>query len=167
MKELFGVFDGLEVLKDSWPGYLGDIRNALFGAGEEAYLENRRRVFEAAAGEPGGGDMAPACGCDQWELWSEQLAVYFVFTYFCGAVYDGRPYEKVKLAVVSTLLITEMMRGRRILQGGRLSLEDAAEAAHRYSREVEHSDHNLRVLERAFLRQPEFRLENLIRLLRP
>ena len=29
----------------------------------------------------------------------EQLMVYFVFTYFCGAVYDEQAYGKLKFAV--------------------------------------------------------------------
>ena len=29
-----------------------------------------------------------------WDIMLEQMLVYFVFTYFCGAVYDGRIQAK-------------------------------------------------------------------------
>lgn len=72
----------------------------------------------------------------------EQLLSYFIYVYFAGAVYDGRPYVKVKLAVVSALIIEEMLRVTAC-EKGCVSLEDEVEAAHRYAREVEHSDVNL------------------------
>lgn len=88
--------------------------------------------------------------------------VYFVFTYFCGAVYDEHAYEKIKLAVVSTLLIQEMAFGIWRETGTFPAAEEMAEAAHRYSKEVEHSDDNLRMLERLFRSERQFRIESLI-----
>ena len=41
----------------------------------------------------------------------EQLLMYFLFTYFCGAVYDENAFGKVKFAVVCTLLIRELGMG--------------------------------------------------------
>lgn len=45
----------------------------------------------------------------RWEQIEEQMIVYFLFTYYCGTVYDGNPYVKVKMAVISLFAIEEMM----------------------------------------------------------
>lgn len=90
--------------------------------------------------------------------------VYFVFTYYCGAVYDGRAYEKIRFAVAGTLLILEMAQAIWQRNGAvrPLGLEDVVEAAHRYSKEVEHSDDNLRSMERMVGSWDAFRLERLL-----
>lgn len=41
----------------------------------------------------------------------EQLMVYFVFTYFCGAVYDEQAYRKLKFAVAGCILIRALAKG--------------------------------------------------------
>ena len=86
------------------------------------------------------------------EIEAEQLMVYFLFTYFCGAVYDGDALAKVKMAIVSTLLIQEMelaelVAGKSKGQDCCIGLEDRARIAWRFSRELEHSDQNLDTME--------------------
>ena len=157
MKELFSIFDKLEVLGKDWPQYLARLKKALFGDGAESYEADRKafdRYLEEKEERRG-----------QWNLWREQLMVYFIFTYFCGAVYDGQPYAKVKLAVVSTLLIQEMARAAFKLNGGRLEFEEFVQLSGKYSREVEHSDENLNTLEEIFRRDKGFGLYELLPLL--
>ena len=76
--------------------------------------------------------------------------VYFVFTYFCGAVYNGNPYGKMKMAATATLLIEELAQALWTDQGGRLTFLDFADAAHRFSREE------------AVVRRPGFALRRLL-----
>lgn len=90
--------------------------------------------------------------------------VYFVFTWFCGAEYDERPYGKMKLAVVSTLLIRETAQALWKEQGGVLEKDAFFEAARRYSREVEHSDLNLERLETLFREKKVCSLDRLLTL---
>lgn len=137
MKAMFGVFSELEVLKRDWPEYLSQLKETLYGAGAEGYAKNQRKFqlfLETEVGE-------------QWEIWAEQLMVYFLFTYFGGAVYDERAFVKVKMAAVSTLLIQELCQGIWQQNQGRFEFEDILDVAHRYSREVEHSDLNLNQME--------------------
>ena len=61
--------------------------------------------------------------------------VYFVFGYFCGAVYNDNPYGKMKLAVAATILVEEMLMAEWLqektqgtLQGASGSQEDALAA---------------------------------------
>lgn len=83
-----------------------------------------------------------------WDIWCEQLLVYFIFTYFCGAVYDGRVYAKVQMAVYSMFIICEMLKARWAKNEEYLDLEDVIDIVYRYSRELEHSDENLKKLEK-------------------
>jgi len=153
MKELFSLFDRLEALKKDWPGYLKRIRETLYGKGPKEYGRQR----EAFLRSMGGGEA--------WERWGEQLAVYFLFTYFCGAVYDGHVYGKTAFAVVSTVLIQEMAQALWQENGGVLEETDMVDIAHRYSKEVEHSDENLNTAERMMAKEEPYRLRQLLGIL--
>lgn len=80
------------------------------------------------------------------EIQAEQLMMFWVYTYFCGAVYDGWVYSKVMLAVSSTWWILQINAANHF-EGGII------EAAYRYAREIEHSDENLNALEEWFMRR--------------
>lgn len=147
MDKLLGMFEGMEVLNHGWPRFLGRIARTLYGDGPTAYGRLRAEFEREQAGS---GD---------WEIWGEQLAVYFVFTYFCGAVYDGRAYTRMKLAAMSVLAIREMAMGLWACRGKRLSLSDMADVAHRYSRELEHSDENKEYLMGRLEEPWDFRME--------
>lgn len=88
----------------------------------------------------------------------EQILVYFLFVYFAGAVYDERPYEKAKLAVYSTMMILELIQAEE----AEPDFPVIVDIAHRYAREIEHSDKNLHILEREFLTDPIFKLKPML-----
>ncbi len=154
-ESMFGVFDQMEVLKENWPAYLEGVRKALYGRGAARYAEEYHQFLRHVA-----------CGAEDsdWQLWGEQLMVYFVFTYFCGAVYDGRAFARMKLAAVSTLLIQETAFGLW-QEKGELSFEDFVDAAHRYSREIEHSDDNREALLHELDTGAKYQLERLLGLI--
>lgn len=81
---------------------------------------------------------------EEREIQAEQLMMFWIYTYFCGAVYDGWIYSKVLLAICSTWWIMRINAANR-MEGG------IAEAACRYAREIEHSDENLNALEEYFM----------------
>lgn len=132
MQELWSIFGELEILRKQWPDYIKDLEGILYHS-EEEYLEMRTEFRENVL---------------QKHSYSEQLMVYFVFTYFCGGVYDGRGYSKMLMAVVSTLLIEELAMAVYWKKEKQFTFMDMVEVAHHYSREVEHSDENLETLER-------------------
>lgn len=132
MQELWSIFGELEILRKQWPDYIKDLEDILYHS-EEEYLEMRTEFRENVL---------------QKHSYSEQLMVYFVFTYFCGGVYDGRGYSKMLMAVVSTLLIEELAMAVYWKKKKQFTFMDMVEVAHHYSREVEHSDENLETLER-------------------
>ena len=99
-----------------------------------------------------------------WNIQEEQLLVYWIYTYFCGAVYDGEIFAKVKMAVVCTLLIHELDMGAYLKNGRVFCLEDQIDICYRFSRELEHSDLNLNAFEDLLAADKLFALENMLKI---
>ena len=68
------------------------------------------------------------------------------------AVYDGEAYVKVQMAVVSVLLIHELLMAQWLKNEKMLEMEDVVDTVYRYSRELEHSDPNLNLMEKLMRR---------------
>lgn len=133
------LLKNLERLRPEWTTILTNTRSLLYSRGEAAYNEICH-------------DFQISFGYDspyreQWECIGEQLMMFFVYTYFCGSVYDDMVSTKMKLAVFSTLWIQEFCIFRWLDRGRALSFSDITEIAWRFAREVEHSDNNLDELE--------------------
>lgn len=157
MRKMFRVFSKLEVLKEEWPEYVKKAEFTLYADGQSSY-ESNRRAFHKMMG-------LKSSQYDNWSNLLEQLMVYFVFTYFCGAVYDGNIIGKMQTAVVSTILIQELAIARWLEQGNVLNFHDFVDIAHRVSREIEHSDVNLIRLEKIFEKTSIFDTEQLLRVI--
>lgn len=149
MKEMFGIFKDLEVLGQDWPDFASRADRVLYAEGETAYGEMRTAFLDG-----------PAAG--RLPLWREQLMVYFVFTYFCGAVYNNSPFRKMKMAAAGTLLIEELAMAAWQQHGRQMGFLDFVDVAHRFSREVEHSDINKGCLEERMAKGKAFSLERLL-----
>ena len=135
-KKAFANLHKLELLKEDWFVALRETQELIY-QDERKYQDICER-FTAWAKEK----------MVQWEVQKEQLLVYFIFTYFCGAVYDGRVYAKAQMAAASVFYIEQMLMARWIKNEGMLDEEDVLNIVYRYSREVEHSDTNLERLEK-------------------
>ena len=157
MRKIFRIFSKLEVLKDNWPEYIKKAEMTLYGNGQNAY-EVSRIGFHKLEGKK-------SSKSEEWSVWLEQLMVYFVFTYFCGAVYDENVLGKMQTAVVATLLIQELAIAKWVEGNGQMDFELFVDIAHRVSREIEHSDINLSRLEKTFEKIPGYQPEQLLRLI--
>ncbi|MGN0355069.1 MAG: flagellin lysine-N-methylase [Muricoprocola sp.] len=120
-RSLIGMLDQLEVLDEDWAW---DCKNWIHRW--NAKIETEEAGLGTCAFKP----------IPETEM--EQMAVYFLFTYFCGAVYDGDALAKVKMTIYSTLVWEAICQ---------VSSQDRIEIARRYSRELEHSDPNLNRIE--------------------
>ena len=87
--------------------------------------------------------------------------VYFIFTYFCGAVYDEEAHSKMKFAIIGTLMVLETAKALWAENKKAGKMAAVLEAAKRYSREVEHSDENIELLEKLSRREGVFGLDSL------
>lgn len=134
--ETFRKLYELELLREDWDMLLMETEEILYAGGEKLYRELSQNFDNWQKGQ-----------MPDMEIRLEQILVYFVFTYFCGAVYDGKIYAKLRLAADSTFLIRELWKARWIRNGKLLDTAEMTELLYRYSREVEHSDKNLSRME--------------------
>ncbi|WP_294378636.1 flagellin lysine-N-methylase [uncultured Clostridium sp.] len=91
----------------------------------------------------------------------EHIMVYFIFRYFMKGVYDYDVSAKVKLAIVSTLMIKELDVVRWIKNGKEFTMNDQVEIAKLYSKDIEHSEENVEALYETFEQDEIFNLDNL------
>lgn len=138
----------LEVLRPEWTAFLKKQERRLYHELSEEEYEQAVREF--------------AVYYKDKEYEYEQLLMYFVFNYVCGAVYDGDLFSKVKLAVVSTMLIRELDMAVWLEKEKQFTFEDQISIAHRYAREVEHSDPNMEAMEYMMAEEERFTLQSLL-----
>lgn len=139
MRKGLEVFGQMEHIQPEWETFPKRAMEKLYNAGEEAYLKICDEFDRDFGSKSGNGT--------RWAVMGEQLLMFFVYTYFCGAVYDDWVYSKMALSVFSTVWIQEMVMLSWLEKGGQADMEDVIRCAWSYAREVEHSDKNLDVLE--------------------
>lgn len=133
LKDGFEIYTKLERLREEWTEVLDGAWNNLYKKGYKEY-------------EVLNGEFEEKNQID-WEVFSEQILTFFIYTYFCGAVYDDCIYSKVAMSVMSVCYIREFCMYTWVKQEKKLDLEDAIKVAYQYAREIEHSDLNLNDLE--------------------
>lgn len=126
----------LERLRDDWDLWLHESFALLFADDEITYRQSHKE-FEKWLDK-----YLPEAS-----IWWEHLMVYYIYTYFCGAVYDGAIYPKARMAIYSVFIIYEMLLAKWLKNDKILDIEDAVEIVYRYARELEHSDLNLNAIE--------------------
>ena len=139
---LYRTMKQLERLREEWTDLLSEMERILYDGGRENYLRIQKDFHAWLEHVP----ERKAC----WENVGLQLFVFFVYTYFCGAVYDDWIYSKMALAVSSVEFIRELLMARW-KKNGEIFFADYAELSYRYAREIEHSDLNLNTLEETFM----------------
>ena len=144
---LFVILNQLEVLRPEWKDRLRRARTALSAA--PVFSPEQERHFQELFSD----------------ITGEQLMVYFVFTYFCGAVYNGNAYGKMKFSFACTLLIRELVRAEWIQKSGKMSYKDVISIAQKFSREIEHSDYNKIRIEKMLGDEERFGLEKMFAIL--
>lgn len=137
-KEELQVLRGLERLRPEWEQVLD---------GADAWLYQDSEKYQKICEEFHRTYGALSSHREEWENIGEQLMMFFVYTYFCGAVYDDMVCSKMELAIFSVRWIQEFLIVRWLENGKTLSMKDVEEISWRYAREVEHSDNNLNALE--------------------
>lgn len=141
----------LEALREEWKTNLKAADN-LFQKGETWYVEKRDR-YKA--------EIKNTIGQEQWDIYKEQLLMFFLYTYFCGAVYDDMIYSKGVLSVISVFWIEEITFWSWAADEGQIEEKNLLETAYRYAREIEHSDENLNLLEEIFDLDKHYKPETL------
>ena len=135
-KNMFQKLYKLEVLREDWTKVLEETEWCLFAQSRMQYRVCRQE-FDIWK------QKNPAI-----EIHLEQILVYFLFTYFPGAVYDGEVFAKAQMAVYLTWMVEFLWMARWKKNGKFLDFEEMIELLYRFSREVEHSDDNLKEIDR-------------------
>ncbi len=138
LKENFEVFYKLERLRQEWSGVVDAAKETLYDGDKKRYI----RIYNMFQKE-----FVTGFGNKRWEVFAEQILMFFLYTYFCGAVYDDCIYSKVGMAVFSAVYIQEFIMCAWYLSDKKMDFEECIRIAYRYAREVEHSDENLITLE--------------------
>lgn len=154
-KTYFQTLKDLEIRQEAWERWLEKCEKVLFSEGEDAYIDSKEefRQFQSGIYDEK----------KEFLLYEEQIMVYFLLHYFCGAVYDEDVYSKVKLSVLSAFIIEEMIFAKWMITGAEMEKSDWVALAYQYAREIEHSEHNLKQLEKTFRSNPIYGLRNLIK----
>lgn len=156
-KKMLKDLQKLEVLREEWPRILERLEQQLYAQDEGHYQQIRQEFCRQMQGTEE--------QKQQWEIYKEQLLLFFLYTYFCGSVYDDMIYTKAVLAVFSVLWIEELAMDRWLFQGRKLEFQDLVEVAYIYAREIEHSDENLNLLEEFFDTRSIYSPEKMMKIL--
>lgn len=138
IKNGFQVFHKLERLREEWTEVVAKAQETLYSKGYGNYA-----VIHKAFGK----EFIAVQGEEKWDIFLEQILMFFLYTYFCGAVYDECIYSKVALSAFSVCYIQEFIMCRWFLEGKQIDRQRCISLAYRYAREVEHSDVNLNLME--------------------
>lgn len=157
-REMFGNLRELELLRKDWADQLEEAEILLFAYGIPGYRKIHTEFYEwiwqqKMAFEKT--EIPETRDLPDWDIFCEQLMVYFVFTYFCGAVYDGEIFVNAELAVASVSIIWDLLAVRWLKNEKTLDADDAKEIVYRYSRELEHSDENKKIFGKRLKKQRE------------
>ncbi|MGL4798617.1 MAG: hypothetical protein ACRCWY_04340, partial [Cellulosilyticaceae bacterium] len=91
----------------------------------------------------------------------KNILVYFVFRYFMKSVFDYEVSSKIKIAIMSTLMIKELAVARWI-ETGQFTDADMVEISHMYSKDVEHLEENIKTLEEIFETEEVYGVDQLL-----
>ena len=145
------IIPQMEVLRPGWHDFLRKTLVPLYGSCQND--EELRNAYTAFSND-----------YPDWEIQEEQLLLYWVYTYFCGAVYDDQIFAKIKMAVVCTFMIHELAVGTYLRNNHHFTFEEMVSICYQFSRELEHSDPNLNEMERLMDEDEIFDFKNLIRI---
>ena len=134
--KIFKRLYDMEVLNEFWADMTDEAAETIYCDGEDFYNELHKEFLAWLDANISTNNI----------IW-EQILVYFISVYFCGAVYDGNALGKVRLTVMGLVCIFEMLKARWLKNEKQLGMEDIVTVAYLYSRELEHSDINLEVVE--------------------
>lgn len=91
----------------------------------------------------------------------ENIFVYFIFRYFMKGIFDYDLSAKIKLAIISTLMIKELSIVR-FMDKGEFKEEDMVEVSRIYSKDIEHSDENVENLQEIFETNQLFEVQEVL-----
>lgn len=143
--EYFNVYKGIKHINSNDPLGLDNGLKYLEGR-EEFYVEKHREFNEYY----------------KKNLYKfKNILVYFIFRYFMKSIFDYDMSAKIKLAIISTLMIKELSV-IRFIDKGEFTEEDMVEVSRIYSKDIEHSDENVENLQEIFETEELFDVDEVL-----
>jgi len=120
IRKIFEYLNGLEHINTEWPLKLKNLyENAEITA---EYIKSNSMP-------------------EKYELYAGNIFCYFIWRHFLKGVFDGEFLSRIKLAAVSTAVISNMFI--QLCINGNFNTENCACAAKDYSKEIEYCEENL------------------------
>lgn len=138
MRNQFSFFYEMDIQRGSWEIFLNEVWASLYECSQEDYEQIYQRFVEYCHKGSNGIDF---------DIIGEQLAVFFIYVYFLGAVYDEDIYAKTAMTVFSVQWIFEFTMAVWVKNNYALTIDDVIKIVYSYARELEHSDFNLDMME--------------------
>ena len=91
----------------------------------------------------------------------KKILVYYVYRYFMKAFYDYDMSSKIKVAIMSTIMIKELAVIRWI-ENGEFTEADMVDISHVYSKDIEHLEENIDTLEKIFETEDAYAVDKII-----
>lgn len=127
MCALYEELEKLEPLHHHWPDHRAKMKQTLYENGKAEYDRQREEFLASEMGE-------------RVEVFLEQLMVYFVFTYFCGAVYNENAYGKYKFSLACTMLLEDMAQAVWVQRGKHEEKAQNLDGAERVKKDSDATD---------------------------
>lgn len=150
MKEYFAVFMNLDPINEDWPKIMQYAFIKLFVKNasnfDDIHIEFKEYIKDR-----------------EYEF--EHFIVYFIYRYFLESLYDYDLSPKIKLAVISYIMVRELDIVRYIDNNKSFSFDDQVDIMHIYSKEIEHSEENMADLADMFNKKRIFTIDMILSLL--
>lgn len=150
MAEMMQNLHRLEVLRPTWTDFIREVQSILYVYLDAEEYGKLCEEFDSFYGER----------MQEYE----QLMSYFIYTYFCGAVYDYEVESKLRFGIAAVFIIHEMDMAMWY-KNKDLTFEEQVGLVHNYSMEIEHSDLNLDDMERMVMNNKAFGYRRLLTVL--
>lgn len=91
----------------------------------------------------------------------KNIFVYFIFRYFMKSIFDYDMSSKIKIALISTIMIKELAVVRWV-QSGKFTEADLVDISHMYSKDVEHLEENIEALQEIFETEEIYTVDKIL-----
>lgn len=151
MHKYMNVFENLEEINEIWPKIIANAINVFYTKNNLEFYETSHTKFKEYYKN---------------KLYEyENLIVYFINRYFMRCLLDADLLSKIKLGIMSLLIIKDLNVVSWLDNNYNFNLKDQIEISHMYSKEVEHSDNNIEKLHQLFNENPMYDLDTMISLI--
>ena len=91
----------------------------------------------------------------------KNILVYFIFRYLMKSIFDYDVSAKIKIAIISTIMIKELAVVRWI-ENGQFTEADMVDISHMYSKDIEHLEENIEALQEIFETEAVYEVDQII-----